>query len=129
MRALMEQWKQLDPPAMIGREAERAALLEPLARPGSIIEVVAPVGVGKTTLLKRVSLDAQESFGGAVEYFAGSDAFPLSDALETIAENFRSARGHSLLVIDGADDLSSEDTFEAISNLSTGPWSFSTIIA
>lgn len=129
MRAMIEHWKHLDPAAMIGREAERAALLEALQRPGSIVELVAPVGMGKTTLLKRVSLDAQESFGGTVEYFTGSDAFPLSEAVDGIAENFKEARGHNLLVIDGADPLKPEDTFEAINRLSTGPWSFSTIIA
>jgi len=129
MRAMMEQWEQLDPPAMIGREAERAALLEALQRPGSIVELVAPVGMGKTTLLKRVSLDAQESFGGAVEYFAGSDAFPLSEAVDIITENFQKARGHNILVIDSADGLSTEDTFETINRLAAGPWSFSTIIA
>jgi hypothetical protein len=120
MRAIMEHWNQLSPPEMIGREAERAALIEALQRPGSIVELVAPVGMGKTTLLKRVSLDAQASFGGAVEYFTGSDDFPLSQAVDVIAENFEKARGHSLLVIDGADLLKRGDTLEAIGRLSTG---------
>jgi restriction system protein len=129
MRAFIEQWKHMAPPPTIGRDEERAALLEALRQPGNIVEVVAAVGMGKTTLLKRMSLDAQEIFGGAVEYFVGSPTFPLSAAVDTIAEKLREARGHSLLVIDDGDLLKPGDTLEAINRLSTGPWSFSTVIA
>jgi hypothetical protein len=41
MRALIEQWKRLEPPPTIGRDAERAALIETLRHPGNIVEVVA----------------------------------------------------------------------------------------
>lgn len=129
MRALVEQWNHLEPPPTIGRERERATLLEALRQPGQIVELVASVGMGKTTLLKRVSLDAQETFGGVAEYFAGSDAFPLSAAVDVIAQNLREARGHSVLVIDAADPLDPTDTLKAVDRLSSGPWSFSTVIA
>lgn len=89
MRALIEQWNHLDPSATFARGAEVVTLREALQPSGRIVELVAPVGMGKTTLLKHLSRDIQASFGGTVEYFTGSEAFPLSEAVEVIAENFR----------------------------------------
>jgi len=110
------------------RELELGRLLEMVERPGSIVEVVAGPGMGKTSLLKLVALQYQKSHGGTVEFFSGSPGFELSQALDALAEAFRSANGQSLLVVDNAEALDANKTFESINRLSTGPWRFSTVL-
>jgi restriction system protein len=125
----MEQWNQMPAPAMIGRKVELDALVSALRRPGSIVELVAQVGMGKTTLLKKLATDNAATFSGSVEYFTGSHAFPLTGAVDAIAERLRAAAGHSLLIIDNADELDPGETLNAINRLGTGPWTFSTVLA
>jgi restriction system protein len=109
-------------------EPQLAALLEALSRPGSIVEVVAQPGMGKTTLLKIASGRYRQQFGGSVEYFVGGGGFAFGDAIDFIAQRFREAKGQSLLVIDEAEMLDASATFDAINRLSTGPWLFSTVL-
>lgn len=116
-------------PAFVGRDAELRALIEALKRPGSIIELIAQVGMGKTALLKKMTSDNSAPFDGAIEYFAGSPRFPFSEAIDAIGERFRAALGHSLLIIDDADLLDPDQTMEGIKRLETGPWRFSTVVA
>lgn len=129
MRASIEQWEQMSLPASIGREAELRALLDALRRPGSIVELIAQVGMGKTTLLKKLATDNVGTFDGIIEYFTGSRAFPLTEAVDVIAERLRAAAGHNLLIIDDADLLDPSETLEGINRLATGRWTFSTVLA
>lgn len=126
--APQDLWKRIGAPLFFGRDEEVCAIAERLKAPGSIIELVAPVGAGKTSLLKHIALRHRQTAGGAVEYFTGSDAFPLSPCVDLIAERFAAEGGHHLLIIDSAEPLLSGDLLDAISRLSTGPWTFSTII-
>jgi restriction system protein len=129
VRTLEQQWEAMSPPAMVGREAELRALVEALKRPGSIAELVAQVGMGKTTLLKKLAHDYAGTFDGAIEYFGGNPSFQLTEAVTAIAERFRAASGHSLLIVDGADLADPGQTLEGIRRLETGPWQFSTVLA
>jgi hypothetical protein len=78
VRALEQQWEAMSPPAMVGREAELRVLVEALKRPGSIAELVAQVGMGKTSLLKKLEHDYAGTFEGAIEYFGGNPSFQLT---------------------------------------------------
>src|ERR1700732_5292750 len=66
-----EQWEKMDPGPIAGREPELAALVETLSPPGSVVEVVAQPGMGKTSLLKIAAERYRQQFGGAVEYVVG----------------------------------------------------------
>lgn len=112
----------------IGRDPEVATLLQMISEPGSIAEVVAPPGMGKTTLLKVTSELYRKRFGGAVEFIAGGRGFALGDACDVLADNFRAAAGQSLLVIDDAEAMDAGEIFETVNRLGTGPWRFSTLI-
>jgi hypothetical protein len=125
---LHDHWEAIDVDQIMVREPELAALLEMLSRPGSVVEVVAQPGMGKTTLLKIAAERYRQQFGGAVEYVEGGGGFALGDVIDFIAERFRSAEGQSLLVIDEAEMLDASATFDAINRLSTGPWLFSTVL-
>lgn len=114
---------------LVRREPEIAALVEILKSPGSIAEVVAPRGMGKTSLLKTLSTAHTDVFDGAIEYFVGSDSFPLTRAVPEIAKTFLGNAGHNLLLVDDADLLDRSDTLEAINKLGTGAWKFSTLLA
>lgn len=116
-------------PDIVGREAELRALFEALKHPGSLAELVAQVGMGKTTLLKKFASDNAATFDGAIEYFVSSPSFKLTEAVTIIAERFRAASGHSLLIIDGADLVDPQQALEGIKQLETGPWRFSTVVA
>lgn len=129
MRALTEQWKAMSEPTFVGRDAELRALVEALERPGSVAELVAHPGMGKTSLLKKLAIASTAKFNGVIEYFVGSPQYPLSEALEVITDRFRTTSGHSLLIIDEADYLDPGPTLEAINRLGTGPWIFSTVLA
>jgi restriction system protein len=129
MRALTEHWKAISESTFVGRDAELRALVEALERPGSVAELVAHPGMGKTSLLKKLAIDSTAKFNGVIEYFVGSRHYPLSEALEVITDRFRTTSGHSLLIIDEADDLDPGPTLEAINRLGTGPWIFSTVLA
>jgi len=69
------------------------ALVEALKRPGSIAELVAQVGMGKTSLLKKLAHDYAGTFDGAIEYFGGNPSFQLTEGATAIAERFRAASG------------------------------------
>lgn len=127
-RALEQHWAQLEATHVPAREPELAMLLQMISRPGSIAEVVAPPGMGKTTLLKMASEAHRREFGGVIEYVVGAPGLVLDEAIEILAERFRAASGRSLLVIDEADSLESGQILSAIKRLETGPWSFSTLI-
>lgn len=128
-RALEHQWEAMSPPAFVGRDAELRTLFEALKPPGSIVELVAQIGMGKTALLKKFASDNAATFDGAIEYFVTSPAFKLVDAVTVIAERFRAASGHSLLIIDEADLVEPRETLEGIKQLEVGPWRFSTVLA
>ncbi|CAN5385633.1 hypothetical protein BH10PSE5_BH10PSE5_11610 [soil metagenome] len=68
-------------------------------------------------------------FDGTIEYFSGSESFPLADAVEMLAERFRASGGRSLLIIDEAERMDRGDLLEGINRLGTGPWDFSTVLA
>lgn len=112
----------------IGRDPEVATLLQMVSESGSIAEVVAAPGMGKTTLLKVTSEIYRQQFGGAVEFIAGGRGFALADAIDALVDNFRAASGQSLLVIDDAEAMDAGEIFETVNRLSTGPWRFSTLI-
>jgi restriction system protein len=129
MRALREQWEAMSPTTFVGREAEVRTLVEALRRPGSVVELVAQVGMGKTALLKKMATDNAQLFDGSIEFFSGSPEYPLLRAVDEIAQRLRVAKGHSLLIIDDADYLDPAETLEGINKLGSGPWTFSTVIA
>jgi restriction system protein len=116
-------------PTFVGRDAELRALVEALERPGSVAELVALPGMGKTSLLKKLAIASTAKFNGVIEYFVGSPQYPLAEALEVITDRLRTTSGHSLLIIDEADYLDPGPTLEAINRLGTGPWIFSTVLA
>ncbi|MBN9336083.1 restriction endonuclease [Devosia sp.] len=95
----------------------------------SIVELLGSFGTGKTTLLQSLKFDRPAVFDGVVEYFIGSSSFPLSQAVDVIADAFRRSKGRNLLVIDEAERLDRGHLLESVSRLSTGPWRFSTIVA
>ncbi len=72
------------PSAFVGREVELNALVDALRHPGSIAELVAQPGTGKTALLKKLATDNAGIFGGAIEYFVGSRDFPLTKAVDSL---------------------------------------------
>jgi len=84
--------------------------------------------MGKTTMLKMVAELYRQQFGGTVEYVSGGRGFALKDIIHVLADQFRAASGQSLLVIDDADYLVAGDIYETVNRLSTGPWSFSTLV-
>lgn len=118
----------MDPAAVIGRDAEVAHLIEACAGGGAIVEVVAGNGMGKTTLVKRASVEFNKRFGGVTELFIGSASYPLANVIDLLADRFRSAEGTSLLIIEEAYQLDPGDILESVNRLGTGPWSFSTIL-
>lgn len=124
---LQRQWLEMDPPLSAARP-ELDRVLQSISVPGSITEVVAPPGMGKTTLMKMASELHRIKFGGVIEFVAGSRSFSLQDAIDAIASRFRTAGGQSLLVIDGAEVLAPRDILAMVNQLGTGPWSFSTLV-
>ena len=104
-------------------------LFAALNRGDHIVELIGGYGSGKTTLLQSLKYDHPPMFNGKVEYFLGSDAFRLNDALDVIADSLRQSQGKCILAIDDADRMDRGDLFEGINRLSTGPWSFSTVLA
>jgi restriction system protein len=126
--ALEQQWAKMQPRIQNGREPELATLLQMVSAGGSITELVAEPGMGKTTMLKMVAELYRQQFGGTVEYVSGGRGFALKDIIDVLADQFRAASGQSLLVIDDADYLVAGDIYETVNRLSTGPWSFSTLV-
>ena len=126
--ALDQQWAEMQPRIQNGREPELATLLQMVSAGGSITELVAEPGMGKTTMLKMVAELYRQQFGGTVEYVSGGRGFALKDIIHVLADQFRAASGQSLLVIDDADYLVAGDIYETVNRLSTGPWSFSTLV-
>jgi restriction system protein len=94
-----------------------------------MVELIGGYGTGKTTLLRSLAQEKPSIVNGAIEYFIGSPMFPLQKAIETIADRFRTSRGHSLLVVDEADRLDKGDILESVNRLGTGPWRFSTVLS
>ncbi|MGH7025919.1 restriction endonuclease [Brevundimonas sp.] len=94
-----------------------------------IVELIGHWGTGKTTLLRALQSEHPPMFDGTIEYFVGSESFPLADAVEMLAERFRASGGRSLLIIDEAERMDKGDLLEGINRLGTGPWNFSTILA
>lgn len=113
----------------VGRQRELASLIDAVGDDGAIAEVTGLAGAGKTALLRALERAAPDRFPGGVEWFSGSESFQLSEALDVIADQFRNRPGHHLLIVDDADRLDTGDLLETINRLSTGPWSFSTIVA
>jgi restriction system protein len=118
----------MDPPLSTAHSPELTTVLQMIGSPGSIAEVVAAPGMGKTTLLKMAAELYRQQFGGVVEFIDGGRGFNPQEAIELIANSFRAASGQSLLVIDGAEDLETGDILETVNRLGTGPWSFSTLV-
>lgn len=128
-RALSEQWRQPISPGYVRNEPVMRNLLAALEDGDPIIELVGAHGSGKTTLLSALIHERPELFDGAIEHFAGSESFPLMDAVDILADRFRHSSGRNLLVIDEADRMDRGDLLEGINRLGTGPWRFATIIA
>lgn len=128
-RILQEQWKKPLPASFVRNTPVLENLAAAVRDGASIIELVGLVGTGKTTLLKSIEHDRPAWVDGVVEYFVSSRSFPLTQAIDVIADGFRASRGNHLLVIDGAELLEKGDLLEAINRLGTGPWRFSTILA
>lgn len=112
----------------VGRDQEFRQLAQVLARPGAIAEVLGPWGVGKTALLKSFEIAFSDLFPGGSHWFTGSEAFPLSAAIDVLAQDLRARDGNHLLVVDDADRLDAVDIQETIARLSAGPWSFATAL-
>jgi len=127
-RALEHQWSIIEPVAISARQPELDLVLQMISRPGSIGEVVAHPGMGKTTMLKMASEMHCQQFGGVVEFVAGWDGLRAEDLVDVLADRFRAARGPSLLVIDDAQFAPTDQIWSLINGLETGPWSFSTLI-
>ena len=88
-RSLLErQWDMIDVDRILLRNPEVAMLLKSLGSPGSITEVVALPGMGKTTLLKVTAEQYRKKFGGMIEYVSGAAGFALAIAGGWIASNF-----------------------------------------
>lgn len=119
----------MDEPLLFGREREVHDIAERIQSPGTIVELIAPPGTGKTSLLKAVAAHHSRIRGGATEYLHAGGGFSLASVIDIVADRFRENSGHNLLIIDGADDLDASDTLEAIKRLETGPWEFSSILA
>jgi restriction system protein len=94
-----------------------------------IVELIGLPGSGKTSVLRSFVQDRPALFDGAVEYFSASPSFPLTEAVDVIAERFRLVRGRHLLVIDNGEQGDPGELLEGINRLGTGPWRFSTIVA
>jgi len=116
-------------PLSESHSTELATVLSIIGRSGSIVEVVAAGGMGKTTLLRAAADLYRQQFGGVVEFITGGRGFNPQDAIEPIAESFRAAKRQSLLVIDDAETMEAKDIFETVNRLGTGPWRFSTLLA
>lgn len=127
-RALEHQWAMIEPSAISARQPELDLVLQMISRPGSIGEVVAHPGMGKTTMLKMASEMHRRQFGGVVEFVAGWDGLRAEDLVDVLADRFRGASGPSLLVIDDAHFAPTDQIWSLINRLETGPWSFSTLI-
>ncbi len=127
-RALEHQWSMIEPVAISARQPELDLVLQMISRPGSIGEVVAHPGMGKTTMLKMASETYRQQFGGVVEYVAGWDGIRDEDLVDVLADRFRAASGPSLLVIDDAQSAPTDQIWSLIKRLEAGPWSFSTLI-
>ncbi|TPG38953.1 hypothetical protein EAH79_14450 [Sphingomonas koreensis] len=128
-RALKEQWNQAIPAGYVRNTPVLQNLLTALDESDPIIELVGAHGTGKTTLLQSLVHDRPKLFDGAIEHFGGNPGFPLVDAVDVIAENFRRARGRNLLVIDEGERMDKVDLLEGINRLGSGPWRFATIVA
>ncbi|MBW4656883.1 MAG: restriction endonuclease [Kaiparowitsia implicata GSE-PSE-MK54-09C] len=126
--ALEQQWAMMDLPVSGAHSPELATVLQMIGPPGSIAEVVAAPGMGKTALLKMAAEFYRQQFGGVVEFIDGGRAFNPQDAIELIASSFRAAAGQSLRVIDSAEELDTGDILATVNRLGTGPWSFSTLV-
>ncbi len=118
----------IEPAAISARQPELDLVLQMISRPGSIGEVVAHPGMGKTTMLKMASEMHRLQFGGVVEFVAGWDGLRAEDLVDVLADRFRAASGPSLLVIDDAQFAPTNQIWSLINRLETGPWSFSTLI-
>lgn len=129
MSALSGNHGALSDSAFFGRDREHAALRKELERGGSIVEVVGYPGSGKTAFLKHFEQTTSRQFPGGAEWFSGSEHFQLSEAIDVITNGFRRGDGQHLLIIDDADRLDPSDLYEAVNRLSTGPWSFSTVLS
>lgn len=128
-RLLDEQWRQPLSPTYVRNTAAIEGLVASIRNKESLIELAGGPGTGKTTLLKYLHVEHSSLFPGTVEYFHGSPSFPLMNAIDAIAEAFSSSKGHSLLIVDQAEVMDKGDLLEGINRLSTGPWSFTTILA
>jgi restriction system protein len=115
--------------AFIGRRQELAALTDAFRRGDTIIQVNGPSGIGKTSLVnafeKQLPGDADWV---NVTRFHGSRSFELSEAIQTITNDFKKTKGPHLLIVDDADLLDQSDLIETIRRLETGPWPFSTVL-
>jgi len=127
--SLKDQWSQPLPSGYVPNHPVLQNLFAALGDGNSIIELVGGFGTGKTTLLRSLVQDRPNSFDGVIEHFGADPQFPLVDAVDVIAENFRRSQGRHLLVIDEAERMDKGDLLEGINRLSTGPWQFATIVA
>lgn len=131
-RALQDRWRfpfDVSHPPYVRNVPVLENLMSALQAGSPIVELVGQWGTGKTTLLRALQREHPPMFDGTIEYFVGSESFPLADAVETLAECFRASGGRSLLIIDEAERMDKGDLLEGINRLGTGPWNFSTIVA
>ncbi|WP_162848899.1 restriction endonuclease [Stakelama pacifica] len=128
-RTLEEQWRQPMLPGYVRNEPVMQNLLDAVGDGDRIIELVGAHGTGKTTLLKALVHERPDLFDGTIEYFGGSESFPLMEAVDVIADRFRKSGGRNLLVIDEGERMDRGDLLEGINRLGTGPWRFATIVA
>jgi tetratricopeptide (TPR) repeat protein len=120
----------VDTTQIIGRESERARLLEWLARPG-VVQVVAPAGYGKSALRRALAADAVALFGPGghvvtldLAAVAGADSLALAlaarfgmdpRALDDLGAAL-ATRGPTLLLLDSAE-LMVESASELLSRV------------